>query len=131
MPDEVQDEAVPGHLAGRGAEDALEKVDDQFHPTETSTDGNVERMGATHGTSPWERHIEQAERDRVIGPAREVVGYELWLYSAGGKPLFPDVQAVTMDTGLRLLFIDLSGVGQFRLRKSSVPLPIHGLTPEF
>lgn len=127
-PDEVQAEVVPGHLAGQGGEDVIAKVDDVYRPVEHE---KLDESGSTIGSSPWDRHQLQTEHSRLVGPAREIAGYELWLYTAGGRPLFPEVQAVTMDTGLRILFFDLSGYGQYRLRKSSIRLPIHGLTAEY
>lgn len=131
VPEELQVEAMPGHLAGRGAEEALEKVDDVFRATEQKRVDQWDRVGTTHGTSPWERVQKQQERNRIIGPAREVVGYELWIYKGGGSPLFPADRALTLDTGLRLLFVDMSGFGEYRLRKASAPLPIHGLSADF
>jgi GWxTD domain-containing protein len=127
-PDEVQVEVVPGHLAGQGGEDVMAKVDDVYRPVEHEA---IDEAGSTIGSSPWDRHQVQTERSRLVGQANEIAGYELWLYTAGGRPLFPEVQAVTMDTGLRILFFDLSGYGQYRLRKSSIRLPIHGLAAEY
>jgi hypothetical protein len=63
----------------------------------------------------------------VIGPANELTGYELWLYTQGGAPLVPEDKRVAASGGLRVLFVDLTGHGQYRLRKSSARLDIHGL----
>jgi GWxTD domain-containing protein len=131
-PDEIQAEAIPSHLAGQGAESVLEKVENVFQPTEHQRDDPLGPLsGGSAEGDPRARRQRQQERDRLIGPANEVTSYELWVYTGGGQPLFPEVQAVTMDTGLRVLFVDLTGYGRYRLRKSSVRLPIHGLTPEF
>ena len=67
----------------------------------------------------------------MIGQANEVAGYELWVYTGGGQGLFPEDRAMTFDTGLRLLFVDLQGYGRYRLRKSSVRLNIHGLSQSY
>lgn len=129
-PDEVQVEAVPGHLAGRGAEEALEKVDDAYVATEHRLE-DPDRLGSTRGTSAWDRSLRSQERNRVIGLANEVVAYELWLYRAGGAPLLPADKGVTIDAGLRVLFVDTGGYGRYRLRKSSARLDIRGIGANF
>ena len=129
-PDDIQAEAVPSHLAGQGAEAALEKVEDVFEPTEHQRD-DAATVSGSGGSDPRDRRLRQQEHNRLIGPAHEVTSYELWAYTAGGDPLFPEVQSVTIDTGLRVLFVDLTGYGRYRLLKSSVRLPIHGLTPAY
>jgi GWxTD domain-containing protein len=126
-PDEVQVEAVPGHLAGRGAEEALEKVDDAYVASEHRQAEDPDKMGSTRGTSAWDRSLRTQERSRVIGPANEVVSYELWLYHGGGDPLLPADEGVAIDAGLRVLFVDIAGHGRYRLRKSSARLDIRGL----
>jgi hypothetical protein len=37
-------------------------------------------------------------------------------------------KGMAVDTGLRVMFVDLDGYGWFRIRKSSVRLNIHGLS---
>lgn len=129
-PEEVQAEAVPGHLAGRGAEEALEKVDDVYTASEHRVE-DPDRLGSTRGTSAWDRSLRTQERSRVIGPANEVVSYELWLYAGGGEPLMPSDKGITIDAGLRVLFVDTVGHGRFRLRKSSARLDLRGITTNF
>jgi hypothetical protein len=129
-PDEVQVEAVPGHLAGRGAEEALEKVDDAYVATEHRIE-DPDQLGSTRGTSAWDRSLRSQERNRVIGLANEVVAYELWLYRAGGTPLLPADKGVAIDAGLRVLFVDTGGYGRYRLRKSSARLDIRGVGANF
>ena len=66
----------------------------------------------------------------MVGVGRELTGYELWIYAGGGQPLFED-EAINLDTGLRVLFIDTQGFGQFKMRSSSAKLPIQGLGATF
>jgi GWxTD domain-containing protein len=131
-PTEVQAEAMPRHLAGRGAEQALEKIDNAYvasehQPSEEKPD-DPEIVGTIRENMPYEQSVREQERARVIGPGNEVVAYELWLYSGAGSPLTPEDRNVAVDSGLRLLFLDLEGFGRYRLRKSSARLDIHGLS---
>jgi GWxTD domain-containing protein len=128
-PDEIMAEAVPTHLAGRGAEEALDKVDDVYVAEEHDRRTNWDWLGSDNqGISPAQRAASQQERNRVIGPANEVTSYELWRYAGGGQPLMPEDKGVAIDTGLRVMFVDLDGYGRYRIRKSSIRLNIHGLS---
>jgi GWxTD domain-containing protein len=126
-PGEIQAEAVPSHLAGHGAEEALEKVDDAYVASEHRQNEDPDQLGSVRGASASDRSIRTQERSRVIGNGNEVTAYELWLYSGGGHPLFPEDKGVTVDSGLRVLFVDVSGYGRYRLRKASARLDIRGL----
>jgi GWxTD domain-containing protein len=131
-PEEVQVEAVPSHLAGRGAEEALEKVDDVYTASEHQRVlEDPEHVGSLPEASPAQQAVRQQERRRLIGPANEVLSYELWIYSNVGQPLLPEDRALATAGGIRILFVDLAGHGQYRLRKSSVPLDIPGLGASF
>lgn len=127
-PEEVQAEAVPTHLAGRGAEEALEKIDDVYtaseHPRVLE---DPEPVGSLPEATPSQRVVRQQERHRVIGAANEILSFELWIYSSVGQPLFPEDRALVTGGGIRVLFVDLTGHGQYLLRKTSVPLDIPGL----
>jgi GWxTD domain-containing protein len=128
-PNEIQEEALPSHLAGAGSEDLIAKVEDPYSPSEHKPlQEDLSDNESFAGQSV--RRIASNEHARVVGVARELVGYELWIYAGGGQPLFPD-EAVNLDTGLRILFIDTQGFGQFKLRKSSAKLPIQGLGATF
>jgi GWxTD domain-containing protein len=132
-PQEVQSEAVAGHLAGRGAEAALEKVDDAYVASEhggskVAQDSKEEEvLGSTQGERPWERAQRKQEHGRVVGPGNEVSSYELWIYTGSGQPLLAQDKGIMIDAGLRILFIDLEGYGRYGLRKSSARLPVPGL----
>lgn len=127
-PDEIQAEAVPSHLAGEGGEEALQKVDDAYTASEHV---DADRVGSTHDMSSGERAVRKEERRRLIGPGNEVVSYELWIYAGGGDPLLPVDKGVTIDSGLRVLFVDLDGYGHYRMRKSSARLNVLGLGTDF
>jgi GWxTD domain-containing protein len=134
VPDELHAEAVPSHLAGKGAEEALDKVDDVFvaaeHPKNSTLDPELQGSGSSE--DPRSRASERTqEYSRVVGSGNEVAGYELWIYKGAGNALLPQDKAITFDTGLRVLFVDVTGYGEYRLRKSSVRLDIHGLSQSF
>jgi len=66
-----------------------------------------------------------------VGLAHEVTAYELWIYHGGGAPWLPEDKGVAIDAGLRVLFMDTTGYGRYRLRKSSARLDIRGMTANF
>lgn len=124
-PNEVQAEAVPSHLAGEGAEDLVAKVDDPYTPASEETALPAPTQSRDFRSSAEQAQI-KSEARRVVGPARELIGYELWIYLGHGQPLMPR-DVVGIDAGFRLLFMDTQGFGQFLLRKASVTLDIPGL----
>ncbi|MFQ5599458.1 MAG: GWxTD domain-containing protein [Candidatus Krumholzibacteriia bacterium] len=128
-PQEVQHEAVPGHLAGEGAEELIEKVEDPYSSSEHEIVGLGSGTGEVRGQRERLRLTE--EHDRVVGRARELVGYELWIYTGGGSPLLPRDASLGIRTGLRLLFVDSQGFGEYQLRKASAQLDIPGLRPSY
>ena len=128
-PDEVQFEAVPSHLAGRGAEQAIDKVDDVYVPSEHRK--SDDQVGSMRGTSSWDGAMRTQERGRVVGFANEVTAYDLWIYHGAGAPILAEDQGVAIDGGLRVLFMDTTGYGHYRVRKASSRLDIRGLTANF
>jgi GWxTD domain-containing protein len=133
-PDELHAEVVPSHLAGRGAEEVLDKVDDVFvaaeHPKNSTLDPELQGSGRTE--DPRNRASERTEEhSRIVGGGNEVAGYELWVYKGAGSAILPQDKAITFDTGLRVLFVDVTGYGYYRLRKSSIRLDIHGLSQSY
>jgi GWxTD domain-containing protein len=128
-PNEIQQEAMPSHLAGTGTADLIAKVEDPYLPSEHEPIKDaLDAGGAFEGQQV--RRIAQNEHSRVVGVGRELVSYELWIYAGGGQPLFAE-EAINLDTGLRILFIDTQGFGEFIMRKSSAKLPINGLGATF
>ncbi|HZL85134.1 MAG TPA: GWxTD domain-containing protein [Candidatus Krumholzibacteria bacterium] len=130
MPNEIQSESLPGHLAGAGAEALIEKVEDPY----SSADEEAMGVSAPSETQNSRSGAEQAhlvsEAQRVVGPARELIGYELWIYNGRGAPLLPR-DVIGLDAGFRLLFLDNQGFGQYLLRKSSATLDIPGLPASY
>ena len=45
--------------------------------------------------------------------------YEVWIYTRQGSPLFPEREQGTSVTGLRFVFVDETGTGDYILRYSS------------
>lgn len=123
-PNDIQSEAVPGHLAGQGVEGLIDKVEDPY----SAGDVEVQFPGSAGGQlrTPSENIRLSQEATRVVGPGRELVAYELWLYTGSGAPLLQR-DVVGIDTGFRLLFVDTQGFGVFDLRKASAHLDIPGL----
>ncbi len=130
MPTEIQEESLPGHLAGTGAEALIEKVEDPYSSADEEAMGVSAPSETQNSRSGAERAYLVTEAQRVVGPARELIGYELWIYNGRGAPLLPR-DVIGLDAGFRLLFVDNQGFGQYLLRKSSATLDIPGLPASY
>ena len=131
-PQEVQSEAVPSHLAGKGADGLIEKVEDPYTSADEQLHGfpsaGTISASASDASAAEAARLTQ-ESSRVIGVARELTAYELWVYAGTGLPLLE--RDVIVDTGFRVLFVDTQGFGEYRVRKSSATFDIPGLHPSF
>lgn len=54
-----------------------------------------------------------------ISSGMDVGSYQLWIYTRNGNPLFDRDRFMTQDEGLRFLFVDKNGYGNFLLKGSS------------
>jgi len=69
------------------------------------------------------------ERPLIISPDKkratrgavgnDVGSFEVWSYSFKGDPLLPGDKGMTVKQGIRFLFLDKDGVGDYRLTGSS------------
>lgn len=131
-PQEVQSEAVPSHLAGKGADGLIEKVEDPYTSADEELHGFPSAgtvSASASDASAAEAARLTAESSRVIGLARELTAYELWVYAGTGLPLLE--RDVIVDTGFRVLFVDTQGFGEYRVRKASATFDIPGLQPSY
>lgn len=95
--------------------DAMQKVDDKFHPIDYSNTGarlKFARPGDNIFVDP--RHLGMVGEQGDVG-----YPYELWTYSGGGDPIMERDRALEMDIGLRFIFIDTEGYGRYKLETSS------------
>ncbi len=112
-PDEVVAEVVP--LNRESVSDALEKIENRYHPVSYSTHGV---RGDYRG--PTKDVIVDPRRIGVIGEGGNVAfPYELWIYSSSGDPILKRDRVMETDIGLRFIFIDREGYGRYKLESSS------------
>lgn len=108
MPSEIQQQNMPFNRDNLA--EAIGKLEDQYQVV-------------THRTSP---KGPEAPSSRVIDmrgfgrPFRgsegfDVGAYELWIYNMKGDPINERDRFMTVSSGLRFLFVDLDGYGDFRL----------------
>lgn len=110
-PDEKIVDVIP--LNRESLSDAMEKVEDKYHPVNFSNTGG--RVGY-----PKPPPDVDPRRLGVIGEGgNEGYPYELWLYNGGGEPLLARDRAMEADIGLRFIFVDKEGFGRYRLESSS------------
>jgi GWxTD domain-containing protein len=112
-PDEVVAEVVP--LNRESVADALEKVENRYHPVSFSTHG----IRGTH-RGPSKDIIIDPRRIGVVGEGGNVAyPYELWIYNDSGDPILARDKVMETEIGLRFIFIDREGYGRYKLESSS------------
>ena len=112
-PDEVEVDVVPQNR--ESLSDALEKVDDKFHPINYSNTGARLRFAR-----PGRNILIDPRRLGMVGEQGNVgYPYELWTYNSGGDPILARDQTLELDLGLRFIFIDTEGYGRYKLESSS------------
>jgi GWxTD domain-containing protein len=112
-PDEVEVDVVPQNR--ESLSDALERVDDKYHPINYSNTGARLRFAR-----PGQNIFVDPKRLGLVGEQGDVgFPYELWTYNGGGDPILERDQALEPDIGLRFIFIDTEGYGRYKLETSS------------
>ena len=112
-PDEVIEEVVP--LNRESIADAIEMVDNRYHPVSFSNQGAKAQM-----PGPAKDVIVDPHRIGVVGEGGNTVyPYELWVYNGCGEPILSRDRALEPDIGLRFIFVDREGFGRYTLESSS------------
>ncbi len=131
-PDEREREPMP--LNHRDQDDARVKVYDRLA---LDRPGSTAKGAAVGGSSPSSPYLTiggvaiagspeapgslKAERDRteMLYKAGHEMGFELWKYDDGGKPLFVN-RLSNKGMGQRFLFVDRTGTGEYQIESSNV-----------
>jgi len=112
-PDELEVDVVPQNR--ESLSDALEKVDDKFHPIDYSNTGSRLRYAR-----PGQNIFVDPRRLGMVGEQGDVgYPYELWTYNSGGDPILERDRSLEPEIGLRFIFIDTEGYGRYKLESSS------------
>jgi GWxTD domain-containing protein len=111
-PDEIINQPLP-----QGRSDLFEGID------KVATDYKIISDGITTTKSMKDKRplIISPEKQRATrGTVGNDVGsFEVWSYSFKGDPILPEDKGMTTKQGLRFLFIDKDGIGDYRLVGSS------------
>jgi len=112
-PDEVEVDVVPQNR--ESLSDAMQKVDDKFHPIDYSNTGARLKFAR-----PGDNIFVDPRRLGMVGEQGDVgYPYELWTYAGGGDPIMERDRVLEADIGLRFIFIDTEGYGRYKLEASS------------
>jgi GWxTD domain-containing protein len=106
QPDEIVQQAVPFNRGD--VSEALKQLEDKYKVIthETFKDGIV----ASHT-----QIIMEGKSSPFRGEGFDTGGYELWVYNIKGDPIFERDKLMTIQSGLRFLFVDKDGVGEYKL----------------
>ena len=110
-PDEVQQQVLP--LNEKDQQDAIARVFDSYAPEREGTQIKGEGGIPMPLTRQSQRDI-QIARQGVVGEK----AFELWIYNHDGWQLFPNEYSGKF-LGLRFLFVDRSGSGNWRLQSTN------------
>ena len=106
QPDAVEQQALPFNR--EDVSEAMEQLEDKYKVITHSTD--------TDGiTAPQARIIMEGKSSPFRGDGFDAGSYELWIYNLKGDPLFERDKLMTIKTGLRFLFVDMDGVGEYKM----------------
>jgi GWxTD domain-containing protein len=112
-PDDLEVDVVPKNR--ESLSDAMQKIDDKFHPINYSNSGarlKFARPGQNILVDP--RHLGMVGEQGDVG-----YPYELWTYNGGGDPLLERDRGLEADIGMRFIFVDTQGYGRYKLETSS------------
>jgi GWxTD domain-containing protein len=112
-PDEVVQDVIP--LNYDTLEEAEAMVENPYHPLNMSSSGQKlysvpkSRNSLSGGTSS----------SRYRPEDNTGVPFELWIYQAGGDPILERDRGQEAEPGMRYLFVDRDGHGEYKLERSS------------
>lgn len=112
-PDEMVQDVIP--LNYDTMEEAEAAVEDPYHPINMSSSGQKiyavpKSKNSLSGQGSSARYRKE---DNTGAP------YELWIYTGVGNPILERDRVPETGTGLRFLFVDRDGHGEYKLEKSS------------
>jgi GWxTD domain-containing protein len=105
-PDEIEQQSVPFNRGD--VSEAMDRLEDKYKViTHSTSSGNM--------AAPMARIVMEGKSSPFVGDGFDTGGYELWIYHLKGDPLFERDRLMTVYAGLRFLFVDREGVGEFKL----------------
>jgi GWxTD domain-containing protein len=112
-PDETVQDVIPVNYDT--LEEAEQVVENPYHPLNMSSSS-----AKLYATPKTRNSIAGASANaRYRSEDNTAVPYELWIYQAGGTPILKRDDVQEADIGMRFLFVDRDGHGQYKLERSS------------
>jgi GWxTD domain-containing protein len=112
-PDEMVQDVIPFNYDTLA--EAEQVVEDPYHPLNMSSSST--KLYATpksrNSISGGSSSVRYRPEDNTAVP------YELWVYHTGGAPIIKRDEVQEADIGMRFLFVDRDGHGQYKLERSS------------
>jgi len=112
-PDEIIKQNVPHNRDD--LDQAMEKLTDEFHVVLHSFTAR-DNMGVSRRPNVQLKYHKDAQSKLIRGFAGQDTGaYELWIYNMYGDPILDRGRLLTVKPGLRFLFVDKDGYGEYSL----------------
>jgi len=112
-PDEIINQVVP-HNRG-DLDEAMKKVVDRFHVVQHSFSA---RNNMQEQSSPLTelKYLKDSQTKLIRGfGGKDTGAYEVWVYNMNGDPILESDKLLTVKQGMRFLFLDKDGYGEFQL----------------
>ncbi|MFO7915554.1 MAG: GWxTD domain-containing protein [Candidatus Krumholzibacteriales bacterium] len=110
-PDEIVDGSIPRNR--REYIQVLQKLEDKYEIMTFELGGSLDDGSGDPGFSTAMRGTP------FLSSGMDVGSYQLWIYNRTGSPIFKRDRIMTQDEGLRFLFVDKNGYGNFLMKGSS------------
>ena len=110
-PDEIVDGSIPRNR--REYIQVLKKLEDKYEIMTFELGGSLDQIDGDPEFSTAMRGTP------FLSSGMDVGSYQLWIYNRIGNPIFERDKFMTQDEGLRFLFVDKNGYGNFLLKGSS------------
>jgi hypothetical protein len=112
-PDDIVNQNVP--KTREDMTEALEKLEDEYKVIAFGSNKGpgLAEYPKIQSRTPLGTRMSDGKPFRGVG--MDLGAFELWIYDLRGDPLLERDRIMTVQTGLRFLFVDKDGIGEFRL----------------
>ncbi len=120
-PDEVVSQSLP--KTRNEMTEVLEKLEDQYKVIAFSSQQRGPGAGEypkIQSRNPSDTRLSDGKPFRGVG--MDSGAFELWVYNIRGEPILERDRIMTVQTGFRFLFVDMDGIGEYRLIGTSEEL---------
>jgi GWxTD domain-containing protein len=118
MPSEILADDIP--LNRESTKEALELIEDKYATYVNTV--TPDQASYSYKSVRRPRIESEARRLGMAGGGNDAGAFEVWVYEMSGDPLLPRDSNLNRDMGMRFVFIDNRGFGEYRMETNSIGL---------